>query len=803
MKKVLAILFSCFFVLNSFADGSNKFILNNSTRNYDQQHIRLDLRFDFAEKAVKGEATLQVTPLVGDFDTLILHAETMTISSVKSGRCALRFSQEDGLLKIKLDRKYRPGEIVRTTINYTAKPDRGLYFFSPGKDIPDMPYQIWSQGEGQNNRYWFPCFDSVGDKMTTEINVTVPANLRVISNGTLAGITEDKKRDEKTFHWRMDQEQAAYLVSIVVGDYVTISDTVRGVPLHYNIPAHRKNENTDLVFGHTPAMISFFSDYICPYPYEKYDQTPVQDFKYGGMENISATTLNSRVFHDERAVPNYSPDALIAHELAHQWFGDLLTIKEWPHIWLQEGFATYFTDLFFEHEYGTDEFRMRRFRQNRSLFTDRKVKAADAPFTPVDLSGRTAYSRGAAILNMLRYELGDNVFQKGIQYYVDKFKFKSVDSEDFRLAMQEASGRDLGQFFKQWIYGAGHPKFQVFWEWTESSKTMALHVKQTQDENDFTGIFQITVPLEITAGRKKMAARLPITSREHTFRYRLPQKPDLVRFDKGYWILKELAFKKSFSELSYQLLNDDDVTGRYRAAEQLIDFNDRAIPVLRHAFYRELFYAVRARIVKSLGEIKSREALAILKTAADDPDARVRAEAMSALAQFDAQDVQRILKNHFYQEKNDYVRAAAVAALGKVKADEVYNVIKDALQTDSHRNVIRRNAYSALVTLKDAHGLPLAAKHAQYNAYDGNMHLLDIAALDYAKAMADEHHNEAIAVITGALKNPYFRTRIHVAKLLSDLNVKKSLPQIKETLKNVRRIEVKNALDKAIQKLSQ
>ncbi|NOY58636.1 MAG: hypothetical protein GXO75_06855, partial [Calditrichaeota bacterium] len=538
-------------------------------------------------------------------------------------------------------------------------------------------------------------------------------------------------------------------------------------------------------------------------PYAKYDQTPVQDFKYGGMENITATTLNLRIFHDERAVPNYSPDALIAHELAHQWFGDLLTIKEWPQMWLQEGFATYFTDLFFEHEYGTDEFRMRRLRQNRSLFANRKVKAADDPFTPVDLSGRTAYSRGAAILNMLRYELGNDVFEKGIQHYVDKFKFKSVESEDFRLAMQEASGRDLGQFFKQWVYGAGHPNFRVSWEWTEASKTMVLHVKQTQEENEFTGIFQLSLPLEITAGRKKLAIRLPIARQEQTFYYRFKQKPDLVRFDKGHWILKELVFKKSFSELCYQLLYDDDVTGRYRAAEQLKDFDGLAVPVLRRAFYREPFYSVRAQIVKSLGEIHSREALAIVKIAADDTDARVRAEAMSAFAQFDAGDVQEILKKHFYREDNDYVRAAAVAALGKAEADGAFAVINDALQTDSHRDVIRRNAYSALTALKDARGLPFAAKHVQYNAYDGNMHLLDIAALDYAKVMADEHRCEAIAVVSGALKNPYFRTRIHVAKLLSDLNAKESLPQLKETLKNVRRIEVRNALEKAIQKLSQ
>ncbi len=802
MKKVFAILLTCFFILNSIAAENKKFVLDNSTRDYDQQHIRLDLRFDFAEKAVIGKATLQVTPLVRDFKTLILHAKTQKISSVKSGEHALKFKQMDGLVIIFLERKYQPGEIVSTTLSYTAYPDRGLYFFAPDKDIPDMPYQIWSQGEGENNRYWFPCFDSVGDKLTTEINATVPANLRVISNGVLVGVTESENGHEKTYHWKMAHPQAAYLVSIIVGDYVTFSDTVRGVPLNYNIPAQRQDVNADLIFGHTPEMLNFFNDYIYPYPYAKYDQTPVQDFKHGGMENISATTLNARIFHNEHAVPNYSPDPLIAHEFAHQWFGDLLTIKEWPQMWLQEGFATYFTDLYFEHQYGVDEFRMRRLEQNRTLFTPRESKAAETPFTPVDLSGGAAYNRGAAILNMLRYELGDDAFEKGIQHYVEKFKFKSVDSEDFRLAMQEASGQDLGQFFKQWVYGASHPKFQVSWEWTEASKLMTLHVEQVQQLSDLTGIFQLTVPLEITAGQKILAVRLPITEREHTFIYHLPQKPDLVRFDKGYWILEELFFRKSFSELCYQLLYDDDVTGRFLAAEQLADVGEKAVPELRHAFYREPFYAVRSQIVKSLGEIDNQEALAIIKSAAADLDARVRTEAMSALAKFDARDVQELLKKHFYDDPNDYVRGAAVAALADVKADKVFNVLLQALQTDSHRDVIRRNAYAALTTLKDARGLPFAAKHVKYNAHDGNMHLLDIAALDYTKAMAKEHRREAVAVIIGALKNPYFRTRIHVANLLVDLDVKESLPQLKETLQHVRRFEVKNALEKAIEKLS-
>ena len=796
-------------IFNTVAFGQDtQWILDKSARNFDQQHIRLELGFDFDQEMVFGTANLTFAPLQDNFRELVLHAQIDSVQAVRAGEDNLSFAQEDGLLRIQLNRPVSAGKSTEVSIRYKTRPTRGLYFFHATKDHPEIPDQIWSQGQGEDNRYWFPCYDKPDDKLTSEIIATVPDTLRVIANGELLEISENAARRQKTFHWKMDQPHVTYLISLVAGDYMTVSDTVRGVPLHYNLPADRANDNPDFPFGRTPEMLTFFSDYITPYPYAKYDQTPVQDFAYGGMENITATTLNRRIFHDQRARPNYSADGLVAHEFAHQWFGDLLTCDEWPHMWLNEGMATYFTDLYFEYQEGTDELRMRRLRQNRSYFASLQTQPIDSlqpsadGVTPVELGGGKAYTRGAAILHMLRFELDDAAFQKGIRRYVKKHKFGTVVSEDLRQAMEYDSGQDLSWFFKQWVYGAGFPVFDVAWSWDDTAHTLTLQVEQIQKESPAVDVFRMAVPMEITAGAQVLRKTLTIRYRKESFEFKLDRRPDMVRFDKGYWNLKKVDFEKSFAELCYQLQYDSDVTGRYLAAEQLAGHGDKAIPVLQRELIREPFYAVRTRVVESLGKMGSAKALAALELAAKDPDARVREAVMQQLAHFKAPEVTTVLKAHFRDENNDYVRSAALASLGEIQAPGTFELVQTALAMDSHRNVIRRGAFAALKALHDPRALPLVQQYTQYRYSYGGMHLLDVAALECAKALATDHRAAALDAIAGALRNPYFRTRIRAARLLAELGAVEKLAALNEVLQTDRRDRVRPALEQAIKTLA-
>ncbi|MBN2089914.1 HEAT repeat domain-containing protein [candidate division KSB1 bacterium] len=786
---------------------SNITILDNSTRNYDQKHIRLVLRFDFEKEIVFGWANLQVIALEDEFQELVLHSQIDQILSVKSNEQKLKFLQKNGLLYIKLNRLYKANELIQVEIEYQTRPANGLFFSYPTLQEPEIPYQIWSQGQGENNRYWFPCFDSPGDKLTAEIIAKVPGQFQVISNGKLLKVFENPRTKEKTYHWKMDYEQVSYLISIVVGEFNTSSDTLNGIPLNYNIPVDYRPVDVDLIFGRTPAMMSFFSNNIYPYPYEKYDQTPVYDFKHGGMENVSATTLNYRIFHEQQAVPNYSPETLIAHELAHQWFGNLVSVRDWSHFWLHEGFATYFTDLYFENQYGADEFCIRRFEQDRTYLEERDnfpitaIKAKNTPYTPVDFPGRAVYTRGAAILHALRFELGDENFFKGIHHYLQKYQFCSVTSEDFRQAMELASQKDLSQFFRQWVYGAGHPQLSVSWKWIDSTQNMVLNVQQIQPKTEVSDVFHFSVPVEISAGLKKIRVTLPIAQREQQFNYQLPQKPALISFDKGYWIIKELNFPKTFQELQYQVLFDDDMIGRLLAAEQLASFGEKAIPTFEKAYIREQFYAVRIAIIKSLGKIGSPTAFQVLKKTIKDADPRVREVTMQALANFPDAEIVKLLYQQFQSEEKDYVRAEVIKSLSIINPPGNFEFLKEALKINSHNNIIRVKIFEGFIHHKATEALELAREFVSVKYSDGGMHLLEQTVLEYAKTMASTHRNQALEIIFAGIENPSLRVHYIARDLVIKLNAIELLPKLQKLVAVTQRARHKDNIEWIIKKL--
>ncbi len=786
---------------------SNITVLDNSTRNYDQQHIRLVLRFDFEKEIVSGWANLKVVPLVDEFQELVLHSQIDKILSVRYNEQKLKFLQKNGMLYIKLNRIFKKNELLQVEIEYQTRPVNGLFFSYPTLQEPGIPYQIWSQGQGENNRYWFPCYDSPDDKLTAEIIAKVPGQFQVISNGRLLKVSENPRTQEKTYHWKMDYPQVSYLISIVVGEFHATSDTVNGIPLIYNIPVDYRHIDVDLIFGRTPAMMSFFSNNIYPYPYEKYDQTPVYDFKHGGMENVSATTLNYRVFHDQQAVPNYSPETLIAHELAHQWFGNLVSVRDWSHFWLHEGFATYFTDLYFESQYGADELAIRRLEQDRTYLEERAnfpitaIKAKRPSDGPVDFPGRLVYTRGAAILHALRFELGDENFFKGIRQYLQKYQFSSVVSEDFRREMEFVSQKDLSQFFRQWVYGAGHPQLSVSWTWIDSTQNMVLNVRQTQPKTEVSDIFHLSIPVEISAGLQKVFIKLPITQREQQFTYQLARKPELISFDNGYWILKELDFPKTFQELQYQLLYDDDMIGRFLAAEQLASFGEKAIPVLEKAYIREQFYAVRIAIIKNLSKITSHSTLRVLKKATGDADPRVREVTMQALANFPEEEVVKLLYQQFKSEEKDYVRAEAIKSLSIINPPGNFEFLKEALKLNSHNNIIRVKIFESFIHHKTTEALELAREFLSVRYSDGGMHLLEQTVLEYAKTMAPTHRNQALEIIFAGIENSALRVHYIARDLVIKLNAIELLPRLKKLAAVTQRARHKDNLEWLIKKL--
>ncbi len=321
---------------SSISSKYKPFALPSSTvhyardRNVDIQHVRLELNVDPEKRLLEGTVRIDLTPIVDNVTRLQLDAIELDVKDVKLNGKQVNFESTGRNIVIDLDKALKTSEQATISVRYSGQPRRGLYFIGPDKSYPDRPYQAWTQGEDEDTRYWFPCYDFPYDKATSELIVTVPQKYLAISNGSLVETDEDKARGTKTYHWKQDVPHSSYLTSLVVGEYSVIKEKVDDVELQYCVPKGRE-EDAKRSFEKTPKMVRFFGDYGVKYPYPKYAQVVVSDFIFGGMENITATTLTWNTLHDKRAHLDFTSDDLVAHELAHQWWGDLLTCRDWSH----------------------------------------------------------------------------------------------------------------------------------------------------------------------------------------------------------------------------------------------------------------------------------------------------------------------------------------------------------------------------------------------------------------------------------------------------------------------------------------
>ena len=416
------------------------------SRDYDMQHITLDLKFDWEKEQTIGVAAITLAPLIPNFQTVNLDAGAMLIDSVKLNGKDLKFTYDEPNtnLTINLDRVYKIGEALTLTVDYRTKggvientlgfgAGGGLKFIKPDAEHPNRRRQIWSQGESDYNRFWFPSYDSPNDFATTELTATVDKPMFVMSNGKLVD-RKDNKNGTETFHWKMDTPHANYLTSIVVGEYTELKGEYAGVPVSTFIFPNEAKEGAMSV-KKLPEMVKFFSEKTgVKYPYVKYAQTMAEGFG-GGMENISATTMTPTMIHDERELLDGDSESLQSHELAHQWFGDYVTTREWSDVWLNESFATYMQALWDENSKGHDFFLYSDVRSNQNQYLQTWKQGNRRPvvtkyYTNADaLFDTYAYPRGGAVLHILRKHLGDELFFKSLNHYLTTNANKPVQTE--------------------------------------------------------------------------------------------------------------------------------------------------------------------------------------------------------------------------------------------------------------------------------------------------------------------------------------------------------------------------------------
>ncbi len=692
-------------------------------KEFHAEHIHVQLRVDMEKKRISGACKTKLVPVREGISALHLDAKEMRVSGVTLDGVKVPFEHDGEVITVT-----SPGPLAIAThelrVEYSAEPRQGVYFIAPDEGYPDKPVQAWSQGEPEFARYWFPCHDHPNDKATSEMEIAVPEGYTVISNGKL--VSKEDAEGWTTFHWKEGTPHSAYLNSFVAGKFGMIEDEAEGVPLQYYFPESKRGDALRL-FGLTPDMLRVFESLTrTKYPYEKYSQVAVHDFVIGGMENISATTLTDTRFPDERSEEDYAarysrPDRshieLVAHELAHMWFGDLVTAKHWPHLWLNEGFATYFQALYTRERFGEDDFRHDMLSKADSYFEEdassyRRAIVDDVYVYSDDVFDTYAYEKAAWMIHQLRYILGDELFFDATSEYLRKYAGANADTHDYMKVLEEKSGYSLEGYFDQAFYKGGHPEFEVAYSWDEATHLAEVSVKQTQQTDEVTPVF--TLPCDIAfyipgaPGAAKNGGRnmrrVTLSSKEERFHFELPWKPSIVEFDPEERLLKKVKFDKPVSMLLSQLEASVDGSSRRRAAEALSSFpaNLDVVQALERSARRDdQHYSVCTEAARSLGKIGSKDALEALLGLAGVKNKRVRRAVIAALGEFKDPAVAKPLLAALKGDESPYVQCQAAIAYGKARLPDAYEVITSAVGTPSPEEAVTEACLEALGYVKD------------------------------------------------------------------------------------------------------
>ncbi len=751
----------------------------------DVRHIKLQISIDPAAKRVAGTATHTVQAINDGVRAIEFDAAEMRIAGVTAAGKPVRFDYSDPVLRVDLGRAIRAGASVDIAIRYSAMPRRGLYFTAPDADYPEKPLQAWTQGQDEDSRHWYPCIDFPNHQQTSEVIVTVPASMISIGNGELKRVVENRRAGTKTYHWYQATPHVTYLLSQIVGEFAEIEHEWEGVPVQYYGPVGREKD-LQRTLDRTPDMLAFFSDVTgVKYPYARYAQTFVADFIFGGMENVTATTLTETSLLDKRASLDADSDGLLAHELAHQWFGDLLTCRDWSHGWLNEGFATYFEALYTEHHKGPDEFRY-ELLQNTQIYLGEDAARYRRPIVnnvyhePIDLFDRHLYEKGSLVLHMVRTVLGDDLWRKAVRHYVAKHRSTNVTTPDFQRAIEAATGRNIDWLFDEYVYRGGHPAFKLAFEWDEKARQAKLGVAQTQDEKD-ASIFRLPVAVDFTVDGKAHAFTVEISEKAHNFFFTLPGKPQMVRFDPGHNFLKTVEFKRPKDMLLYQLKNDDDVTGRIDAAKELAKLGTpEAVAALKEAVQSDAFWAVQNEAARALGGIRTTAARDAVLACLKVRHPKARRGVVAALGQFRhdetaAAALESVLRKG---DPSYYVEAAAAQALGLTRSQRAFEVLAEvAMKKESQSDVIRSAALAGLADLKDARALPIAVewtKCGKSNPVRGAATF----ALGRMGQLSDRAKDDAYERLVDLLPDEWLRVRLNAIAALAEIKDTKAIADL-------------------------
>ncbi len=669
------------------------------TLDNDIVHTKLDVKFDWKKQQLNGKAWVTAKPYFYPTSNITFDAKNFDIAKITMDGSpqALKYDYKNDRLTINLGKTFTRSDKFTVYIEYTAKPneggvggsaaitsDKGLFFINADESDPNKPRQVWTQGETESNSRWFPTFDKPNERMTSEIYMTVEDKFKTLSNGLMK--SSKKNADgSRTDHWLMDMPHAPYLVMMAAGEFAVVTEKWRGKDVMYYVEPKYEKYAKD-IYKNVPEILEFFSTRLgVVYPWQKLAHVVVRDYVSGAMENTTAIIYGEFMNGTARElVDKDQNESVVAHEMFHHWFGDLVTAESWSNLTVNESFADFSEALWFEHKYGMDAGDAHRREVMDGYMGEsenKKRNLVDFKYNNrEDMFDAHSYNKGGGILHMLRNYMGDDAFFEGIKKYLTDNAYKTGESHQLRLAFEEVCGQDLNWFFNQWYYASGHPVLDIKYEYDEAAKKMNVVVKQNQEPtNGVPAIFDLPLAVDIydEAGKKPRREKIRMTKRTQTFSFDAPTKPALVDFDGDRMLLAQKTENHTEEEYMFMLANCSRYLARAEALENLRESeNPKAQESLKMAL-NDKFWEIRQSAIQAL-KIKTDPSVLdkIAPLAESDPRSNVRSAALSKLAASKDAKWAATYRSVLAKEQAYPVIGSAMQALYKVDAPAAMEMAK-------------------------------------------------------------------------------------------------------------------------------
>jgi aminopeptidase N len=758
---------------------------------YRFENTIIRVRFDFPQGVVYGDETAIVHPKrsgvrVLPFNTLGIHYQRVTVNGAP---VPYTFDAQHQLINVQLPQPASAGARLAVEFTYWAKPQRGVYFMRPDKGYPNLAPEIWSQGENIDNRRWFPTWDEPNEKTPSELIITVPHGWTAVSNGSLKAHRHTSS--EEVWDWNSPHPKSTYLIAFAAGPLAENHTALATLPVDSFVQPRYANLNA-LCFGDTKDIVAYFQQLLnVPFPWEKYDQITAERFTYGGMENASATIQTDRALHP--AIENLeSPcDGLVAHELAHQWFGDDASLVDWSNTWLNEGYATYFEELWAEKHFGEARFEYERYEAQQAYFHETKNyfrPIVDYVYNdPLDLFDASGYPRPGQVLHMMRYMYGDQKFFGALRDYLLAYQYKNADTRQFFNVIDKSLDTDLTWFKNEWFYRAAYPHYYVKQTYDAAHQTLRLEVRQKNHDGK---PFRMPIVIEAYVDGHVTSVQ-PTIDRNHQIvtMTGITAQPEMVLFDPNNNVLRQLTFRKSVAELAYQAVHAHRVGDREWALEQLGDYakmkGARARTQAMHAVHQmalfDPFYGVRSDAV---GVSAQFEDASTVLAALHDSDKRVRISAQDAAGSLKSADpsVVRALQA-MVKDPDPNVAGNALTALGSLKAPHAYALLVTAVNSPSFHDAIASGALRGLAALGDMRAFDLVKARTAYGTpeYERNAAVVAMAQLA-AHAKKPELALDTLLEIVQ--NDPLISARISATRALGMLGDSAAIPVLERVQSN-------------------